>query len=343
MAYNDAGTRCHVFTCDCCIRADRSESTSAAVGAFRVTRCDSPEGDYEEGEFQKVQNSEGDMDCDCDKQLVTSIAQYVETSVETSMETSASSNCVQVLSGPVFRRQEISATFHPLSWQMLIQWPSQTCKIDNLSKELKIMSSIMSKVLAATVSFESSESIKSVDEVTDSLYAEICISKEDNTSKRCIGYVHVVPLPTDSANINFCLDLIDISCFAHTIPDQRVFFSNDPSNVQQLATLQLRNASTYKPVSLYPMTFTHDMSFWESETWTFDLLTYCDIVRDVAGDGVVAVQLLDTYTDPGSGRRSRCYRLTFQSVDGALSYDTSWQLQSLIRLRVRDLMHVELR
>ena len=95
--------------------------------------------------------------------------------------------------------------------------------------------------------------------------------------------------------------------------------------------------------SLYPMTFVHDMSFWENKDVPFCMLEYCDIIRDVAGDSVINIQLLDTYTDSVTGKTSRCYRLTFQSVDKALSYDTSWKLQSLIRLEVEKKMKIELR
>ncbi|XP_053397876.1 ferredoxin-fold anticodon-binding domain-containing protein 1 homolog [Mercenaria mercenaria] len=98
-----------------------------------------------------------------------------------------------------------------------------------------------------------------------------------------------------------------------------------------------------KSPSMYPMTFVHDMSFWENQRVQFNVQEYCDIIRDIADDNVILVDLIDTYTDPESGNRSRCYRLTFQSVDKALSYNISWKLQSLIRFEVEKKMKIVLR
>lgn len=115
------------------------------------------------------------------------------------------------------------------------------------------------------------------------------------------------------------------------------------ADYQSVGTGSCKLQDLMKPVSLYPMKFVHDMSFWENETELFDDLAYCDVIRNVAGDTVISLELLDTYVDSVTGRRSRCYRLTFQSADDALSYDTSWKLQSLIRLEVQKQLKITLR
>ncbi|XP_060565341.1 ferredoxin-fold anticodon-binding domain-containing protein 1 homolog [Ruditapes philippinarum] len=116
----------------------------------------------------------------------------------------------------------------------------------------------------------------------------------------------------------------------------------EAADVARSSKFQCKDFGIKSP-SLYPMTFIHDMSFWENKNLPFCMFKYCDIIRDVAGDCVIGLELLDTYTELVSGKTSRCYRLTFQSADKVLSYDTSWRLQSLIRLEVEKKMKIELR
>ncbi|KAL4225008.1 Ferredoxin-fold anticodon-binding domain-containing protein 1 [Mactra antiquata] len=124
---------------------------------------------------------------------------------------------------------------------------------------------------------------------------------------------------------------------------------NDRTKAEQSIHKRLKCADTsikmptIKPASMYPMTFIHHMSFWENGEVKFSVLEFCDIIRDITDDVVISVELIDKYVDEDSGRTSRCYALTFQSVDKSLSYDISWKLQSLIRLEVQRRMGIVLR
>lgn len=156
-------------------------------------------------------------------------------------------------------------------------------------------------------------------------------------------------------------DLCMLASYKYSIEDERLLWSHDSRVVDQFTrntceqyqdnVVKVEQNSCHKQSqtdvvrspSLYPMTFSHDMSFWENQSLPFNELEYFNIIRDVAGDCVTHVDLIDTYTDPESGKCSRCYRLTFQSADKVLSYDTSWKLQSLIRLEVEKRMKIVLR
>jgi phenylalanyl-tRNA synthetase alpha chain len=85
------------------------------------------------------------------------------------------------------------------------------------------------------------------------------------------------------------------------------------------------------------------MSFWEHETKPFDEDIFFDVIRGVAEDSIMSVELIDSYICETTGRKSCCYRLQFQSHDKALSYDTSWKLQSIIRLEVARILEIILR
>ena len=141
-----------------------------------------------------------------------------------------------------------------------------------------------------------------------------------------------------------CLYIDEIAAFKLGIKDKRLFYSLEKHVMQQYVKLDFINGpSLMKAPSLYPMNFIHDMSFWENETVEFDEMKFCDVIRNVAGDVVYSVELIDRYKDPGTARYSRCYRMSFQSSDKTLSYDTSWKLQSLIRLEVEKNLKITLR
>ena len=105
--------------------------------------------------------------------------------------------------------------------------------------------------------------------------------------------------------------------------------------------------SDFEPDALttaYPLKFVHDLGFWLNDSDdTIDVFEMFDIVRCVAGNLVINVELVDTYTEPNTGRHSLCYRLHFITFDLALSYSASWKLQSLIRMEVARRLPVTLR
>ena len=123
------------------------------------------------------------------------------------------------------------------------------------------------------------------------------------------------------------------------LPDERLLWSREENVMTQLRNWPTR----YEAISLYPMKFTHDMSFWENGADSFDEFIFFNIIRDVGGDVVSHVTLIDRYHCVDMDKYSRCYRLIFQSLDRVLSYDASWKIQSIIRLRVANVMKVVLR
>ena len=72
-----------------------------------------------------------------------------------------------------------------------------------------------------------------------------------------------------------------------SIPDIRLFWSQDPRFLSQFTAGQI---STFKPYSKYPACY-KDVSFWLSEAGLHDN-DFCDLVRDTAGDLVQDVVLV---------------------------------------------------
>ncbi len=72
-----------------------------------------------------------------------------------------------------------------------------------------------------------------------------------------------------------------------SIPDIRLFWSQDPRFLSQFTAGQI---STFKPYSKYPACY-KDVSFWLPDTGLHDN-DFCDLVRDLAGDLVQDVVLV---------------------------------------------------
>ncbi|XP_076471113.1 ferredoxin-fold anticodon-binding domain-containing protein 1 homolog [Babylonia areolata] len=141
------------------------------------------------------------------------------------------------------------------------------------------------------------------------------------------------------------LYLDTILLHALRLPDVRLLWSEDKRFLGQFSQTDnpLTSFSTFRPFSLYPVRFVHDVSFWENPQRVFEEEEFMDVVREVADDTVTSVSLVDCFDQADSGKTSRCYRLVFQSHDHALSYITSWRLQSVLRLKVAQRLGVTLR
>ncbi|KAH3888278.1 ferredoxin-fold anticodon-binding domain-containing protein 1-like [Dreissena polymorpha] len=193
-------------------------------------------------------------------------------------------------------------------------------------------------------------------------------TEEDEQTDNFLGCIYQRNICGRQRHVVVTLNLSKLSCDIFGIYDERHLWSVEPRTMKQFSkettretaencsiifnekdgTLELNSTlefpvSKFQTVSLYPMTYVHDMSFWEKDSTAFDELVFSDCIRDVAGDNVVSVMFLDGYKDSKSGRQSRCYRLVFQSADKAMPYDASWRLQSILRLYVQHKMGITLR
>lgn len=150
----------------------------------------------------------------------------------------------------------------------------------------------------------------------------------------------------------FGLGLERIAMILFSIPDIRLFWSTDERFLNQFQPGQV---TTFKPYSKYPECY-KDVSFWlPSEVEgakaaggaigpkQFHENDFCEIVRDVAGDLVEGVKLIDDFVHPKTGRRSKCYRLNYRSMDRSLSNEEVNRMQALVLARVVKELDLELR
>ncbi|KAL8280870.1 hypothetical protein RQP46_006874 [Phenoliferia psychrophenolica] len=135
----------------------------------------------------------------------------------------------------------------------------------------------------------------------------------------------------------FGLGLERIAMVLFSVPDIRLFWSRDPRFLSQFS---LGSITPFKPYSRHPPCY-KDFSFWTAPG--FHENDFCEAVRDVAGDLVEGVELIDEFVHSKTQRRSVCYRLNYRSMDRSLSNEEVNEIQVKVVEEVVDRMGVEVR
>lgn len=108
----------------------------------------------------------------------------------------------------------------------------------------------------------------------------------------------------------FGLGLERLAMVLFGIPDIRLFWSQDERFIEQFTPGQIKK---FQPFSKYPPCI-KDISFWlPNDEWHDN--NFCEVVRDVAGDLVENVKLIDDFVHPKRKQRSLCYRILYRSMD----------------------------
>ena len=134
----------------------------------------------------------------------------------------------------------------------------------------------------------------------------------------------------------FGLGLERLAMVLFSIPDIRLFWSADTRFTKQFKAGQI---SPFKPYSKYPPCL-KDISFWIPDD--FEPNDFFEIGREVCGELVESMVLVDEFTNPKKGKTSHCYRVTYRSMERSLTDDEINALQNRLRERATDL-GVELR
>lgn len=146
----------------------------------------------------------------------------------------------------------------------------------------------------------------------------------------------------------FGMGLERVAMVLHEIPDIRLFWTVDPRFTSQFSGASQGDflgeelpPIKFVPFSKYPPIF-RDISFFMDPA-TFQPNGLYEIVRDVGGDLVEAVQLVDEYQDRQRSIHSRCYRIVYRSMARTLTDEEVNVLQSILRGRITSELPVTLR
>lgn len=140
----------------------------------------------------------------------------------------------------------------------------------------------------------------------------------------------------------FGLGLERLAMVLFSIPDIRLFWTEDKRFHKQFESGEI---ITFQPYSKYPPC-TKDISFWismEGQDSTFHPNDLNQIVRDVAGDLVERVELIDEFIHPKTGRKSNCFRISYRSMDKSLTNEEIDVLQGQVRFLITSKLGLEIR
>lgn len=114
------------------------------------------------------------------------------------------------------------------------------------------------------------------------------------------------------------------------LPDIRLLWSEDERVKKQLVL-----GNVYKEVSKYPP-IVRDISFIVPKTFVPN--DYFDLVRDIAGDTVEEITLIDQYENDekfGAEKKSFAYRITYRSLERTLTNEEVEMLHKKLEERTR--------
>ena len=150
----------------------------------------------------------------------------------------------------------------------------------------------------------------------------------------------------------FGIGLERVAMLLYGIPDIRLFWSQDARFLSQFSSD--KPVQRFVPFSKYPACY-KDVAFWlrsssssaggglRSNAQDFHENDIMEIVRDVAGDSVEDVKLVDEFSHPVTARKSLCYRINYRSLERTLRNKEANELHDRVRTQLVDRLGVELR
>ncbi|KAH7122217.1 phenylalanyl-tRNA synthetase mitochondrial precursor [Dendryphion nanum] len=154
----------------------------------------------------------------------------------------------------------------------------------------------------------------------------------------------------------FGLGLERIAMLLYSVPDIRLFWSTDDRFTSQFSSSA--PVRRFVPFSKYPACI-KDVSFWLKSSPSagaagesmgsaecrsgFHENDVMEIAREVCGDVVEDVRLVDEFVHPKTGRKSMSYRTNYRSLERTLTNEETNELHERFRRQLVEKMDVELR
>ncbi|XP_069750971.1 ferredoxin-fold anticodon-binding domain-containing protein 1 [Narcine bancroftii] len=158
-----------------------------------------------------------------------------------------------------------------------------------------------------------------------------------------VGKLDLIPYQQINGELNVCVGSINLDLLTLVLchlSDWRLLWTFDERFLNQISGLELKPLCDF---SLYPPSYTHDVSFWVDTNGKLDELELHTIVRRVSRESVRGMELIDSFCHPQNKRTSYCYRLIYQSCDKALSYQQALQMQLDLREELQKILQITVR
>ncbi|KAH7153228.1 hypothetical protein EDB81DRAFT_450540 [Dactylonectria macrodidyma] len=150
----------------------------------------------------------------------------------------------------------------------------------------------------------------------------------------------------------FGIGIDRIAMLLFKIPDIRLFWSQDKRFLSQFQGVSnnLDTLKRFQVFSKYPPC-PRDVSFWLNQDsaaggntpGTFHENDVMELVRNVAGDVVEDVRLIDEFTHPKTGRKSMAYRITYRSLERTLTNNEANAMHQKVHDALVDQLGVTIR
>ncbi|XP_056633534.1 probable phenylalanine--tRNA ligase, mitochondrial [Diorhabda sublineata] len=124
---------------------------------------------------------------------------------------------------------------------------------------------------------------------------------------------------TDKIGWAFGIGLERIAMCLYKIPDIRLFWSTDSGFLNQFKNKNVDDSIIYTPVSQYPQC-KNDLSFW-IPPGEFSSNDFYDLARNIGGDLIEQIELIDEFTHKKTGKISHCYRITYRHMEKTLTQE----------------------
>jgi len=144
----------------------------------------------------------------------------------------------------------------------------------------------------------------------------------------------------------FGLGLERLAMVLYSIPDIRLFWSRDTGFLSQFSEAGPDSKVVYKVTSKFPQCI-NDVSFWlpkvqEGEE-LFSSNDFYDLVRDIGGDLVEQVKLVDQFNHPKKGLTSQTYRIVYRDMNKTLTQEEANAVHLAIEKAATDSLGVAIR
>lgn len=244
--------------------------------------------------------------------------------------------------GKVYRKDEIDRNhmnvFHQMDGWYLAPKSEKIITIDDLKE---VLIEIARAIYGPDIEYRFN-----IDEFP---YTDPSVEMEINVAGRLVevlgaGVVRSVVLknlgvdPKEYNGWAFGFGLERLAIISMDLPDIRLLWSEDPR-----IKGQLKLGQKYVPVSKFPP-ITRDISFVVSKEFVPN--NYFDLIRDIGGDLVEEVKLIDKYENPekfGESKISYTYRIIYRSCDRTLLSEEVDPLQEKIYSETAKQFGAELR
>eukprot|EP01126_Amoeba_proteus_P001051 TRINITY_DN1029_c0_g1_i8.p1 TRINITY_DN1029_c0_g1~~TRINITY_DN1029_c0_g1_i8.p1 ORF type:complete len:397 (-),score=45.47 TRINITY_DN1029_c0_g1_i8:83-1273(-) len=250
--------------------------------------------------------------------------------------------------GDVYRRNQVNQTNYPVFHQMegvhlfdegvLEAKGDDTQQVAFITEDVKkLLETLVGSVLGhiemrwSTVSFPYAEPAFQLQTLFKSQWIDIlsCGVINPEILKNCNQ--------STKKGWSFAIFLDRWAMILFGIPDIRLFWTSDPRFHRQF---QDGKVSRFLPYSKYPPCF-KEMAFWIPDD--FDFNAFHELVREIAGEFVEEVKLMDQFIHPMTDKKSLSWRINYRNMGKSLTPEEVNKLHQNVKAALAERFDVELR